>query len=345
MNWLKRNLFLVAGGLVALGLLGFAIFFLVTKKQAVDEVTSQLNTQTEALKGLVNRDPHPNQENIEAARKEQKKLAEFIEHTRRFFVPVASYTNMDDSTFKGLLQTAIFDMEHDAEKAGVSLPAVPAGKYDFTFKPQRQSVVFAPETLVPLAMEVAEIKSICDVLFDARINALTGLRRMPVAKEDDGTADYLVGRKPATNSVTGAVLAPYEIKFQGFSTELAAVLEGFYRSSNCFIVKNVDVQTNVVTTATDSAPGYVPSFLYPAGPSAAPEPRISPMDMMRRRYGLGPNSRYSPQPGPTPTPPPVLQGAPVRRGPETVLDEHPFTVTMYVEAVRWIERAKPKTGK
>src|SRR5439155_368936 len=83
-----------------------------------------------------------------------------------------------------------------------------------------------------------EIKAICDVLFDARVQMLVGLRRTPVAKEDEEATDYLFGRKPATNAVTGAVAVPYEISFQGFSGELAAVLEGFYRSSNCFVVKN-----------------------------------------------------------------------------------------------------------
>ena len=59
MNWLKKNLFLALGGVVALGLLGFAIFFLLTRKQVVDEVTEQLNTRTQELKDLVSRDPHP----------------------------------------------------------------------------------------------------------------------------------------------------------------------------------------------------------------------------------------------------------------------------------------------
>ena len=245
MNWLKKNLFLALGGVVALGLLGFAIFFLLTRKQVVDEVTEQLNTRTQELKDLVSRDPHPNQENIEAARKEQKKLAAFLQESRKFFVPVAGFTNIDSAAFKDLLQTTISELEHGAEKAGVTLPA----KYDFTFTPQRKSVDFAADTLVPLATQVAEIKAICDVLFDARVHTLTSLRRAPVAKEDQGATDYLIGRKPETNAVTGAVLVPYEIQFQGFTAELAAVLEGFFRSSNSFIVKNIDVQTNAVTAA------------------------------------------------------------------------------------------------
>lgn len=346
MNWLKKNLFLAVGGVVALGLLGFAIFFLLTRKAVVDEITEQLNTRTQELKDLVSRDPHPNQENIEAARKEQKKLAAFLQESRKFFVPVATFTNIDSAVFKDVLQTTISELEHGAEKAGVNLPA----KYDFTFTPQRKSVDFAADTLAPLATQVAEIKAICDVLFDARVHALTSLRRAPVAKEDQGATDYLIGRKPETNAVTGAVLVPYEIQFQGFTAELAAVLEGFFRSSNSFIVKNIDVQTNAVAAAAaETVPAYMPYSTL--APSAAPQPQLSPMDMMRQRYRMGPGgpygSRYGRPPSPVPTPAPTPgQFTPVvRKGPETILDERAFKVTVYLEAVRLIERARSKSAK
>lgn len=347
MNWVKRNLPLVLGGAVALGLLGFAVFFLLTRKDAVDAVTTELNTRTEEWKQLVARDPYPNQENIEKAKGEQKRLTEFLDQTRKFFVPVANFpTNLDGASFKNLLETTISELVHDAEKSGVSLPS--SNRYDFTFKPQRSSLDFAPATLVPLAMQVAEIKSICDVLFDARIHSLVGLRRAPVAKEDEAAAnatDYLGGRKPATNAVTGAVIAPYEIVFHGFSTELAAVLEGFYRSPNCFIVKNVDVQTNVVSAATEYfTPAYTP-YPYPTSPTV-PTPAMSPYEQMMRRYG-GRYNRMPNMPAPIPTPAPTAAApaAPVRRGPETVLDERPLKITMYIEAVRLFERAKPKAAR
>jgi len=347
MTWLKKNLFLVAGGSAALGLLGVAIFFLLTNKQAVDEVTTQLTAQTDDLKKLAIRDPYPNQENIDAAKTEQKKVGAFLQETRRFFVPAANFTTMDSEGFKTLLETTISEMVRDAEKSGVGLPNAPA-RYDFTFKHQRTSVVFAPETLAPLATQVAEIKAICDVLFDARVQMLVGLRRTPVAKEDEEATDYLFGRKPATNAVTGAVAVPYEISFQGFSGELAAVLEGFYRSSNCFVVKNIDVQTNITQTATEAAPS---SFLpyYPSVVSPAPTPQLTPSEMMRMRYG-GMGGRYGMRPPLGPPPPPVAPAPGVftprpRRGPETILDERPLKITMYVEAVRLIERARSKAGK
>jgi len=356
MSWLKKNLSLVVGGVVALGLLGFAIFFLLTSTRAADEVTAQLSAKTAELKDLTTHDPYPNQENIEAARKEQKKLAEFVQGSIKFFVPVSSFTNVDSAAFKDLLQTTISHLENDAEKAGVNLPV----KYDFTFAPQRKSLDFAADTLAPLAAQVAEIKGVCEVLFDARVHALTALRRIPVGKDDQGATDYLLGKKAATNAVTGAVLAPYEIQFQGFTAELAAVLEGFYRSPNCFIVRNLDVQTNIVNVAADSSQ-TIPSYLpYYPPTTLAPGVAPSPEQLMRQRYGpyggmgpgggryggMGPGRGYYGQPPPVaPTPTPGAFAPAARRGPETILDERPFKVTMYVEAVRLIERGKAISAK
>jgi len=350
MNWIKKNIVLLAGGLVALGLLGVAGWFCYTQKTAVDGVTADLNALTAEFQGLMTRDPHPNQENIEAARKEQQRLAELLAQTRKHFLPAASFsTNLDKETFKGLLETTIFEIERNAERFGVTLPN--NNKYDFTFKSQRGSVVFAPETLVPLANQITEIDSICDVLFQARVHSLLGLRRVPVAKEDEGSTDFLLGKKPTTNAVTGAVSTPYEIVFQGFTTELAGVLEGFYRVPNCFIVKNIDVQTNVVAATT--APEGAPAYPYPYQTYSAPTepfPQMSASEMMRRRYGLGPGGRYGrygegPAPHvPPPASPPPLATTPVRRGPETVLDERPLRITMFVESVRLSESAKLKAA-
>ncbi len=339
MSWIKRNLFLLIGGLVALGLMGYAGYFSYTQKALVDEVTGQLGAQTEEFKRLTTRDPYPNQANIDSAKQEQQREATFIGKTRKYFMPVTAFTNLDSAGFKNFLETTIFQMDHDGKDAGVELPA----KFDFTFSPQRKRVDFAADTLVPLATRLAEIKALCAVLFDARIHSLIGLRRVPVAKEDEGANDYLIGKKPVTNTVTGTVSSPYEVVFQGFTSELAGVLDGFTRSPHCFIVKNIDVQTNATLTASS---GSAPAYYQPAGPTVVPEQMISPAEMMRRRYGLGPGNRYSRRPEVTPPPQaaaPVT--AAVRRGPETILDERPLKITMYVESVTLPAEGKAKSSK
>jgi len=68
MQWIKRNLFLVLGGVVALGLLGFAGFYLFAKIQQDQGVTGELDSATQKLETLAKRDPYPNPENIAAAK-------------------------------------------------------------------------------------------------------------------------------------------------------------------------------------------------------------------------------------------------------------------------------------
>src|SRR2546422_6406275 len=116
MTWLKRNLFLVVGGLIVLGLLGFAGYNLYTKKQQVDAVTVDLNAQTEELKRLMTRNPHPDQDNIDAAKREQTKLADFLNQSRKYFVPVIAFDKLDSAAFKELLEKTITGLERGAEK-------------------------------------------------------------------------------------------------------------------------------------------------------------------------------------------------------------------------------------
>ena len=83
--------------------------------------------------------------------------------------------------------------------------------------------------------------------------------------------------------------------------------------------------------------------------SPAPTPQLTPSEMMRMRYG-GMGGRYGTRPPLGPPPPPVAPAPGVftprpRRGPETILDERPLKITMYIEAVRLIERARSKAGK
>ena len=92
MSWLKRNLFLVIGGLVAFALLGVAGFYFFTKKQEADGVTGSLDGQIKALEALRQRDPFPEAKNIEAVKREQKRVADVLGEYRKYFEPTAYFT-------------------------------------------------------------------------------------------------------------------------------------------------------------------------------------------------------------------------------------------------------------
>jgi hypothetical protein len=346
MNWLKRNLFLVLGALAALVLLGLAGFYLYQQKQKETQVTAALEAQITEWKRLTNRKPSANEENIEAAKKAQAALAELLKTNREYFEPASTVTNMDSATFKNLLENTIFDLEQKASRHGVSLPR----NYHFTTESLRKSVVFQEAELVPLAHQLAELKALCEVLFEARIHSLQRIRRVPVSKQDTGSTEYLTNAKMITNSVTGAVITPYEVTFNAFSAELAAVLTGLQQSRHPFMVRMMDVEhapdtgSMLETMPVPMSPGYTAPMPGQPPPSGA--------DLMRQRYGQtrgGPGGggmsrdmmeRYGIRPGGARPGVPQSPGtvyapaAPTRRGPETVLEEKQLKVTLTVEAVR-----------
>ena len=304
MAWIKRNLFLVVGGVIALALMGLAIFFLITKMQQDEAVTAALNDKTETFKGLVSRPVHPGTEkvdNISAAKEEEKRLNAFTAELRKKF-DKPSTNKVSDKEFRFLLDTTVSELRRDAEKSGVNLPSK---DYWFTFNTQKGQVAFDAKYMDGLVSELYDVRDICKVLFDAKIHDLLGLKRAPVAKDDTaGGVDYTTEKSKTTEYGT---VTPYEMTFYGFSTELAEVLEGFRRSSNCIIVKKIGMDK-----APDSSASAATTPEY-ASPYSNP--------LLSSRYGLRPQV-VAPAPRPQ------------TRGLTTVLDEKKLKFTVAVEVVK-----------
>src|SRR5437762_1824618 len=207
MTWLKRNLFWAIGGVVALGLLGAAFFYLYTNMQSEKEIDEQLNQKLarwdELIKaGAATREP------IEAVKEDEKKLKAYLDQTRKFFVPLPYPQITDSREFRFLLDTTLNVLEREAEASAVSLPPKP---YSFGFKPQSESVQFDTVNLKPLTMQLSEIAGISEIMFKAKIHSLESIRRVPVAKEDIGATEFL-DRKAVTNRIgtLQEIHVPYE---------------------------------------------------------------------------------------------------------------------------------------
>lgn len=320
MPWIKRNIYLVVGGVVALALLGVAGFYLYTKIGEDQAVTAQLSEQTEKLKTLVNRNPHPGTDqvdNIAAAKAEHQKLQDFLIEVKKFF-PAPSYsTQLNNKDFRVLLDNTVNELQINAEKSGVEIPS----DYWFSFSGQQKLMNFNTADLEPLTAQLMEVKTICNVLFDAKITRLEAIKRAPIAKSDtQGGQDY-VATKPTTNQ--WAITMPYEVTFQAFTPELESVLNGLIKTPECVIVKNLAVDQAPVQEASAS-----PS--YNTGGSTYMNPEL------QNRYGLRPGGRYG-------LPQPVMPAAPQRvvgkDGMTTILSEKPLRITLTIETV------KPKLEK
>jgi hypothetical protein len=298
MAWIKRNLFFVIGGILALGLLGAAGFYNYKGWSHNAAAFDKLNGIYNTLRDLTGKKPSPGNDkvdNIAAAREQERQIRDWIRQAADYFQPIAPIPNtgtnaVSSEAFAAALRRTIDQLQHAADAASVTLPP----KYNFSFEAQRSLVKFSGN-LGALAEQFGEVKTISEILFAARVNSLDGIQRVRVSDDDANgpQADYFDNHS-VTNNL--AVLTPYQVTFRSFSPEIAQVLAGFASSPHGFIVKSINVQL--------------------AGAAAAMSPETA---------------------GPMPYPPPS-PAAPGRGGLQTMLNEQLLRVTLVVEVVKLLPK-------
>ena len=157
--------------------------------------------------------------NIQAAKDQQKALRAYIEKSRPFFqrippIPDTSTNKVTNADFAKQLRNTVVST---ATGCGTTECALPRDYY-FTFESQKKLMIFDPGSLDKLAVQLGEIKALCDILFAARMNSLDNIQRETVSTNDNNAPDYLAQK---TVSLPLADLAPYKVTFRCFSTELA----------------------------------------------------------------------------------------------------------------------------
>jgi hypothetical protein len=375
MPWLKRNLYFLIGSALALALIGLAGWYLYSKWQLNGETLENLNKDYATLDDLNKQDPHPGTgrpndiDNINTAQNQKKELLTFKEKARTHFqriAPIPDVPNVTDQSFATNLSRTISQLQRDATNASIALPA----EYCFSFQAQARKLSFAPGSLDALALALGEVKTIVDVLIQAKVNALDSIRRERVSPDDlssSGTGDYLPD-KSVTNAQ--AIITPYELTFRCFGQELGNVLAGLACSPCALIVKAINVE-GLAAGGLIPEPGFAdtlaplplaPTYLAQPGPNPALEAarrqaeNQSAAEAMRRRYGLDRYGRrggtlgrpqppppqpsyspYSPQPLPNPATPPL------KTGPTVVLDEKQLKVVMMLSVVKL--ETKPAAGR
>jgi hypothetical protein len=309
MTWIKRNLFFVIGGVLALGLLGAAGFYDFASWRRNSAAFDKLNEVYNTLRELRNHQPSPGNDkinNIEAAKQQEAQLREWIRQARNYFQPIAPIPNptngpISNPLFADALHRTVDQLQREAANAKVNvLP-----QYSFSFEAQLSRVRFAPGSLDALAVQLGEVKAISEILFAARVNQLDGIQRMRVSEDDASgpQTDYL-----ADNAVTNdlAVLTPYTVTFRAFSPEIAQTLAGFASSPDGFVVTSINVQ-----------------------PAGAAGMEVGP------GMGMGAFGGGEFRGGP-PTPIPVAM--PAKGGLQTVLQEQLLRATVEVEIVKLLPK-------
>jgi hypothetical protein len=305
MVWIKRNLYFVLSAAVGVILMGVAGYFLYSGMNENASSSEALKQAIADLENYQSKAPYPSDENIAEAKKQQQEVKNFLEEIRKSFAPIPIPEKTDEKGFKTLLDKSIAQLQGKAASSGVGLPL----QYAFSFSAITTKLTFPVQNIEPWTVQLQEIKSLCGVLFQARINYLEGIRRVPIGGDEQGGPDYL-----AAASVTNetCVRTPYEITFRAFSGEIAAVLDGLERSTNCFSVKNIDIQ------------GARPGMPIQTGiPDQRGNPEMRGPDRRGQQPGrpgrFGPNQPFAP-------------GA--YGGPITILSEVPLRVTILVEVIK-----------
>lgn len=322
MAWIKRNLYFLIGSLVAVGLMGVGGYLLFTQIAEDNRVTGQITDAYGQLNDLNKQNPHPGDDkidNIQAAKEQQKALRAYIEKIRPFFqhttpIPDTSTNKVTNADFAKQLRNTVVQLQHAADQQSVLYPR----DYYFTFEAQKKLMIFDPNSLDKLAVQLGEIKSLCDILFAARVNSLDNIQREIVSTNDNNPPDYLMQK---TISLPLADLAPYRITFRCFSAELASVLGNLAASPYGFAVKTINVEP--------AAQGGMAGATDMQGMPNSPENQI-PGQMPNQ----GPFSRRFPPNGA-----PAAPAAASAHQTGTFLNEKPLRVTIFIE----VARLKPAT--
>lgn len=321
MAWIKRNLFLVVGGFLALVLLGAGGYYFWTNRQKNKAIETQLEENKSTLTRLVNQDPSPNRTNIARAKQEFEKARAAVQEAKQFFQPIP-FEAVTGQAFKSLLDQTLFDLQRKADEMSVALPSQ---QYAFTFAHQKMQLQFPAEAFPALPQQLAEIRAICDILFDAKVNRLITVRRSRLYSEEPVSQVDHHDMTPQVNEAVGVASNPYEVTVHAFTPELAAALEAFYKSTNGLVVKSVQVEVAPAPSVDPNAPSNVTTTpfttgIVPGTPAAALQAGVRPF----------PGGR---QPGVAPRPQETIK---------TVLNERLLKITMVIEVMRTLPPAAAK---
>lgn len=304
MRWIKRNLFLLIGIIIAVGLMAGAVVYLLSRVKADQKATKDLSSKVNDLVGLKQSAPYPEQSNLDIANAEALRLVQYITNVQAS-VTYPEIPKMTSQEFSSYLLTTISELQKGAEQAGVQLPS---SRYGFSYEPLRELVNFDAASIEPLARQLTETKLICSALYESRVHKLESFKRVRVSVLDPGQGPQYLDKAVNPAAYNGiATVTPYELTFVGFATELASVLEKLQHSKVFFAVKVVSLDT--IKTGPASAPPPPP----PTASTNAAGPATSPAAAAKSKAK-------------------ATESVPAKE--EKYLYEQPLRIQLFVEAIR-----------
>lgn len=342
MLWIKRNLVLVIGIAVSLALLGGAGYYLYDNSEenfTRDEELDKLKAELETLRGGV----FPSEANISLVRSNTAQVQGFMQQGERVFAsePVKL---VGESQIKVGLANLVDALRRDATNAGVEVPP----KYEFTYGEVKVMPRLPSYALEPLTNQFKEVRSLCTILFNARVRALESFQRVPSFPDEPRSADLMSDRLPQTNTLSTnitVIVTPYRLVFRGFSSHLTDVLNALSSAKEFYAVRQVDVEPSggAMESPGTGLPGSamgMPGF----GMGGMPTPGFpSPGGFPPGGPGGAAGPGAAPPGGQRPPPPKNPGAANVPQPPKSsltkVLDEKPLRITLMLDVVKVVRKS------
>jgi hypothetical protein len=280
MNWLRENKFigwfLITSGVCML----IALFLLFSAKRKFSEATGHFNETAAELNRLQTLNPFPNESNLRAMKTQAADYGLAIEKLKEELKGrVLPVTPMAPNEFQNRLRQAVTAATEKARTNRVKLPE----NFFLGFEEFRAALPDNAAAPV-LGHQLAQIELLTNILIDARIDALTALRRAPLREEQAAVptptparirgsrAKSATGPNLVTRSVVEATFVSTPAAARRALNQITSVNQQFFIIRTLHVMNEKDkgpprVQaasvTNVASSAAppESKPGPALSFI------------------------------------------------------------------------------------
>jgi hypothetical protein len=222
MNWYRENrwlgTFLIVLGLCTL----IALYFLFSARGAFEEASARFNDAAMERTRLEHLHPFPNEANF---RQMKKHLADYREAFKKLKEElrgeVIPEKAMAPSEFQSLLREAMTATANRARDNRVKLPE------NFQLGFQEFTTALPNTAAAPLlGQELTQIEGLVDILIDAHVDTITGLKRMRLPQENAAAtstpASTVRHRKGPAAAPIGAAMLKRAVVELGFSSSPSA---------------------------------------------------------------------------------------------------------------------------
>ncbi len=195
MNWFHQNkflgTFLIVFGVATLG----AAFFVWNAKSGFDEAKARFDENATELNRLQRLTPFPSEANLKKMSAQAKDYASELKKLKEEMAThVLPVTPMKPNEFQARLRQVITTVSERARTNKVKLPDQFFLGFD-EFAAGLPDEKSAPE----LGQQLAQAELLVNTMIDARIDALTSFRRVPVAELAPSPAPIAGAKPPAAN--------------------------------------------------------------------------------------------------------------------------------------------------